>query len=206
MVSKVAPNPAVRQAAKKAAKADLPKSAPAAPRTAIRKTPPAVMPGGSGPYYRALKAEFVLAMLLITLYPLVVSKVDPVKWAKRIVALWITFVILMTAAKLREGVAKIAAGLGGLVTLGLLVYGGSAKEGLLVTGALGSLGKALQAGGGAGAKKSSTESPAPTLGHGVEWPTGQSESWPTSSSGTATNNGFGSGSGKGTTSGGVVNA
>src|SRR5579885_2558847 len=98
-------------------------------------------------------------MLLLTLYPLVVKKTDPLKWGKRIIALWIVFVLLMTAAKIKGSIAKVSAGIGGLVTLGMLVYGGSAKEGLLVTGALGSLAKALQTGSSKSAHKSADEKP-----------------------------------------------
>lgn len=201
-VAKAAPNPAIRQAAKTAS--TVQKAQPAVKGAtpsakAPTKSPGAVLlPSGSGGYYRALKAEFILGLLLLALYPLVVKKTDPLKWGKRIIALWITFVMLMTAAKIKGQVAKIAAGLGGLITLGLLVYGGSAEEGLLVSGALGSLAKALQVGGSKGAHKSSDESNTPTLGHSVDWPTDGSQTW--SASGLRMNGGFGNG----TTSNGDV--
>ncbi|MEU7164332.1 hypothetical protein AB0A70_06755 [Streptomyces morookaense] len=190
-VAKVAPNPAVRKAAKAAASVPEPRkpqqqdTSKGSPSQRVGS----LIPSGSGSSYRAVKAEFVLAMLLLLLYPLAVKDYQPKKWAKRIIALWITFVILLTVAKLKGALAAVSAGLGGLIVLGLLVYGGNAQEGLLVSGTLGSLAKTLQSGSDKDATKASTDKAAPTIGQAVSWPTGESVSWP------APNSGFGSGSG-----------
>lgn len=199
-VAKVAPNPAVRKAAKAVASAPEPRkpqqqdTSKGSPSQRVGS----LIPSGSGVSYRAVKAEFVLAMLLLMLYPLAVKDYQPTKWAKRVIALWITFVILLTVAKLKGALAAVSAGLGGLIVMGMLVYGGNAQEGFLLSGTLGSLAKALQAGSDRAAKKSSAEADAPTLGQSVSWPTGDSVSWP------APNSGFGSGTSNGSNDNGEL--
>ncbi|WP_274912141.1 hypothetical protein [Streptomyces sp. WZ-12] len=129
-----------------------------------------------------MKAEFLAALIIVALFPLVAKKFSPVTWLKRLVAVWLTFVFLMLASKFGARTGKVAAGLGGLIVLGLLVYGGSAREGLLVSGALGKLGQALQSGDGGANAKQSSDTREQTLFSGVTWPTN-------------TNSGFGTGMG-----------
>ncbi|MCZ0995066.1 hypothetical protein O1L44_20830 [Streptomyces noursei] len=144
------------------------------------KRPGVPLPKATGRYPQAVKAEFLAALIIIALFPLVAKNFSPVAWLKRLVAVWLTFVLLMLASKFGARTGKVAAGLGGLIVLGLLVYGGSAREGLLVSGALGKLGEALQSGDDTNAKKSS-DTATQTLFSGVTWPT--------------TNSGFGTGMG-----------
>ncbi|WP_146051198.1 hypothetical protein [Streptomyces noursei] len=188
VAAKVAPLPAVKAGAMAVAAkgaADQAKGKPqgktkgAPAGKAKGKRPGVPLPKASGRYPQAVKAEFLVALIIIALFPLVAKNFSPVAWLKRLIAVWITFVFLMLASKFGARTGKIAAGLGGLIVLGLLVYGGSAREGLLLSGALGKLGEALQSDSGAKANQSS-DTKTQTLFSGVTWPTN-------------TNSGFGTG-------------
>ncbi|UJB45738.1 hypothetical protein [Streptomyces sp. A1-5] len=189
VAAKVAPVPAVKAGATviaaKGAKGQAggkpqgkAKGAPA-PKGKKSRVP---LPKATGRYPKAVKAEFLAALIIIALFPLVAKNFSPVAWMKRLVAVWLTFVFLMLASKFGARTGKVAAGFGGLIVLGLLVYGGSAREGLLVSGALGKLGQALQSGNGGSNAKQSSDTKTQTLFSGVTWPTN-------------TNSGFGAGMG-----------
>ncbi|QRX91106.1 hypothetical protein [Streptomyces noursei] len=193
VAAKVAPIPAVKagatvvaaKGAKDQAKGSpqgKAKGAPAGKAKGKGKRPGVPLPKATGRYPQAVKAEFLAALIIIALFPLVAKNFSPVAWLKRLVAVWLTFVFLMLASKFGARTGKVAAGLGGLIVLGLLVYGGSAREGLLVSGALGKLGQALQSGDSGSNAKQSSDTKAQTLFSGVTWPTN-------------TNSGFGTGMG-----------
>ncbi|MFK0295136.1 hypothetical protein ACIQU6_32340 [Streptomyces sp. NPDC090442] len=178
VAAKVAPIPAVKAGAMvvaaKGAKdqaSGKAKGAPAPKGKAKGKKSRVPLPKATGRYPQAVKAEFIAALIIIALYPLVAKNFSPVAWLKRLIAVWLTFVFLMLASKFGARTGKVAAGLGGLIVLGLLVYGGSAREGLLVSGALGRLGKALQSDDGASNAKQSSDTKTQTLFSGVTWPT-----------------------------------
>ncbi|MFE3653377.1 hypothetical protein ACFXO2_37290 [Streptomyces sp. NPDC059152] len=190
VAAKVAPLPAVKAGAMAVAAkgaADQAKGKPSgkgkgkgAPAGKAKgKRPGVPLPKASGRYPQAVKAEFLVALIIIALFPLVAKNFSAVAWLKRLIAVWLTFVFLMLASKFGARTGKVAAGIGGLIVLGLLVYGGSAREGLLLSGALGKLGEALQSDGGAKANQSS-DTKQQTLFSGVTWPTN-------------TNSGFGTG-------------
>ncbi|MEU8693006.1 hypothetical protein [Streptomyces sp. NPDC048665] len=184
VTAKVAPNPAVKAAAT-AASAKRPQGST---KGKVSRVP---LPKGTGRYAKAVKAEFLVALVVIAFFPLVAKKFSPAAWLKRLIAVWLTFVFLMLASKFGTRTGKVSAGLGGLIVLGLLVYGGSAREGLLVSGALGKLGQALQSGGESNANTASATTQQ-TLFSGVTWPT-------------TTNSGFGTGTqGNGTQGNGSV--
>lgn len=193
VTAKVAPVPAVKAGAMavaakgakdqaKGPKQGNAKGAPAPTGKAKGQRTRVPLPKATGRYPKAVKAEFLAALLIIALFPLVAKHFSPVAWLKRLVAVWLTFVFLMLASKFGARTGKVAAGLGGLIVLGLLVYGGSAREGLLVSGALGKLGQALQSGDGGSNAKQSSDTKTQTLFSGVTWPTN-------------TNSGFGAGMG-----------
>ncbi|MER6050032.1 hypothetical protein ABT168_21730 [Streptomyces sp. NPDC001793] len=192
VAAKVAPIPAVKagatvvaaKGAKDQAKGQpngKPKGTPAGKAKGKGKRPGVPLPKATGRYPQAVKAEFLAALIIIALFPLVAKNFSPVAWLKRLIAVWLTFVFLMLASKFGARTGKVASGLGALIVLGLLVYGGSAREGLLISGALGKLGEALQSDSGAKANQSS-DTKQQTLFSGVTWPTN-------------TNSGFGTGMG-----------
>ncbi|TBO59097.1 hypothetical protein EYS09_13890 [Streptomyces kasugaensis] len=181
VAAKVAPLPAVKAGAMAVAAKGAADQAKAKPQgkgkakgapagKAKGKRPGVPLPKASGRYPQAVKAEFLVALIIIALFPLVAKNFSPVAWLKRLIAVWLTFVFLMLASKFGARTGKVAAGLGGLIVLGLLVYGGSAREGLLISGALGKLGEALQSDSGAKANQSS-DTKTQTLFSGVTWPT-----------------------------------
>ncbi|QHC22297.1 hypothetical protein [Streptomyces sp. GS7] len=191
VAAKVAPIPAVKagamavaaKGAKDQAKGQTQgksKGAPAPKGKAKGKRPGVPLPKATGRYPQAVKAEFLVALEIIALFPLVAKKFSPVAWLKRLIAVWLTFVFLMLASKFGARTGKVASGLGGLIVLGLLVYGGTAREGLLLSGALGKLGQALQSGDGGANASQSSDTKQQTLFSGVTWPTN-------------TNSGFGTG-------------
>ncbi|MER5542469.1 hypothetical protein ABT072_08420 [Streptomyces sp. NPDC002589] len=176
VTAKAAPNPAVKAAATAVSAKGTKNAAKGSTKGKKSRVP---LPTGSGRYAKAVKAEFLVALVVIAFFPLVAKKFSAAAWLKRLIAVWLTFVFLMLASKFGTRTGKVSAGLGGLIVLGLLVYGGSAREGLLVSGALGKLGQALQSGGESSANTASATAQQ-TLFSGVTWPS-------------TTNSGFGTG-------------